>query len=376
MQRTAIVARPTTIRQAQVLFVAAIATRLRRCIETINLDDTLSPLQRDPFKDRDELSKAQVGHFTSPKGFHTRETEVFKTDHVGLVAERVCQLEVPISTLIGKAAVQLRHPEPRCLVVVGSFLFARELRRKVGHPIQRCLERLWSLVAFALVVRQEVFQSEIKSHSAAVTAYFHRFDIGDFDRKTKPEIATTIPLDRHGFNGTLNRTALDEPMRPSTDADPAIAEIFPSRLLEREGSVESALLEGRLTCLLILKETLVRFVETLAHILHRLRAEALPVRVASSEFSDVLHQTVDTQVLSVESVVSARQRHRMIPDRRRRFDLSDQMLVLLGTVEAIFQRLVHTAIYKTLVFKWVSGTIHPTPKGVGFLVFASPQHKS
>lgn len=123
-----------------------------------------------------------------------------------------------------------------------------------------------------------------------------------------------------------------------SDANAISIKQLPSGLRERERRVPGSLLETRPTSRRNLKEALVRLIQSLNYVLPGLRVEAVPTAfVALFTFGQMALERVVAGVFVVDLVVSASERHKVIPYLRSKLNLAGQMLVALGAIQAIFK---------------------------------------
>ncbi len=93
---------PPAIREPQLLVDrSALATPLRRGVVALYLAEHHPTLLADVGQDLHKLAKGQVRDLSTPKPLHALQAKVFDADEVEAVAEIVCGLEEPISTLPG-----------------------------------------------------------------------------------------------------------------------------------------------------------------------------------------------------------------------------------------------------------------------------------
>src|SRR5690349_949771 len=75
-------------------------TNLCGGLKAVNFDYALAPLEGYPFQHVQELPKTQVAHLASPQGFHTREVQILKVQHIVFIAQLMRQLEMMVKPRI------------------------------------------------------------------------------------------------------------------------------------------------------------------------------------------------------------------------------------------------------------------------------------
>jgi hypothetical protein len=100
VNRQPAVTRQCPVSQGEVMLLPATRTGLRRRQEAVNFDDPLTALERHPFEDAHELSKAEIAYLAPPQGFHALQVQVLKAQHVVFVAQAMRQLKVKVTALV------------------------------------------------------------------------------------------------------------------------------------------------------------------------------------------------------------------------------------------------------------------------------------
>ena len=89
-----------------------------------NLDHLLAPHAGDVLQDEHELGETQVAYLPAPQLLHAAQIQVFKSQHVIVVAKPVGEFEVRITPLVGDSVMGKSQLTLRFLPVAGAFLLA------------------------------------------------------------------------------------------------------------------------------------------------------------------------------------------------------------------------------------------------------------
>lgn len=325
------------------LDAAASAARLAAGEEAANLPNFFAFFAGDVLEDLHEGVEAEVADLAPPQAFHAIEVEVFDSHHVILPKQLSGKFEVPVSTLVGNSAVQLRHAQASLAAVIAALLLARERALTLCHLVQRRLEVLRRVVFFFVRGRKKGFQPEVQPDSITCS-WKARLDLVD-DGEADPQIAAAVTLDGHSFDLPLNRAREVEAVRLFAHTQPANAGTFwqlPARLGERERLVLAALFEVRTARLGIVKKALVRLIQPLNHVLPGLRVQPIPPAFLSLfELRQMPLELVVTGVLPVDFVEAPSKGHEVVPDVRPKPNLPMQVLIPLRAEQLVLVRLAN-----------------------------------
>jgi hypothetical protein len=310
---------------------------------TVNLDDGLAAFGRNVPQDTHEVAKGQIAHFTTPQRFHTRDIEVFKTQHIIVVAQLVRQLKVGITALVGNADMRPANELGGFLTVVRAvrlFIFAR---LQQPQSAQRVAMMQPGAIGLSGVVGEESFQPEVQARD------FTRRDLLRNDTllnhtENQPQSVGSIPFNSERFNIAVHGAMFHKFVDMTADLDFVPVQPLPSRLFERERLALAHLLILGRTFGKALEKALVGAIQSFQYILHRLRTEHLPKSIALGthpQMGDMGLQFTECKVLPGQAVVAFLQRQGVIPDRARDVDLLMQIRVAF--VAAVESVLVGTA---------------------------------
>ena|SRR5690606_39096596 len=322
------------------MLLPATRTGLRRRQEAVNFDDPLTALERHPFEDAHELSKAEIAYLAPPQCFHPLQVQILEVQRIVFIAQPMRQLEVEITALVCHVRAVLGIRPPRSFPAFRSIPLARQLTIEALGLADGLREKLWVAVASAFVIGQERAQTKIES------ADFTRagcFDLKFLDHaEDQPQPPNRIALDGEGFNLPADLAVLHKLVLRSINRNGAAFD-FVTGLRERERRIAPRLSELRRTFRQFVEEALVSIVNASAHVLTDLRVQITPEREPPRfpQLEDVLVHVMKRDVLSGEAVVTFLERDEVIPHRRRNKQLMPQLPIFL--VSAVQTVLVHLA---------------------------------
>ncbi len=134
---------PPAIREPQLLVDrSAPATPLRRGVVARYLSEHYATLLADVGQDLHELAKGQIVHLSTPEPLHALQAKVFDADEVETVAEIVCGLEEPISTLPGNTPMGTCQTTTGRSPVARTFPLPAQIPAESGDLLLRFTEEL------------------------------------------------------------------------------------------------------------------------------------------------------------------------------------------------------------------------------------------
>ena len=152
-----------SIAQGEVMPFSTVRTELGGWRKAVDFHDRLAALQRDPFENTEETTKAKIAHLASPQGLHALQVEVFEVEGIVFITEAVRQLEVMIQSFVRDVCAVPGKRSFRSLVAMRSFHLVRQLAVEFARLAQVLREKLGAGVRSSFVVSEEGFQAEIKS---------------------------------------------------------------------------------------------------------------------------------------------------------------------------------------------------------------------
>jgi hypothetical protein len=322
------------------MLLPATRTGLRRRQEAVNFDDPLTALERHPFEDAHELSKAEIAYLAPPQGFHALQVQVLKVQRIVFIAQPMRQLEVKVTALVCHVRAVLGIRPPRSFPAFRSIPLARQLTIEALGLADGLREKLWVAIASAFVVGQERFQTEVESADFTRAGWFDLQFLNDAEHKPQP--SDLIPLDGERLDLPAHLAVLDE-LVPHTVNRDRTAFDFVAGLRERERRIAPRLSELRRTFRQFVEEALVSIVNASAHVLTDLRVQIAPQGepLCFTQLQDVLIHLMQRDIFSGEAVVAFLERDEVIPHRRRNKQLMPQLSIFL--VSAVQTVLVHLA---------------------------------
>ncbi len=349
-----------SLSQFHILAVTATGTLTGSPFPAAKLQNGLTAFDCDVLQDRHELGERQIAHLAPPQGFHPRDIQILKAQHLVVVAQLVRQLKVGVTALVGHPDVRSADEFGRFFAIVRAVRFLVLARLQYAQPAQSSRVMQAGEVGFSAVVGEEGFQSKIEARDFIRRDFVRHDDLLNHTEK-QPQASGGIPFDGEGFNSTTHRTMFHKFVGTSADLDLIAVQQLPARLFKGKRFALMHLLVFGWTLCQLFKETLVARVQSFQHILNRLRTKLLPEGIADSrhpQMSDVGFQFTQRNVFSGEAVAAFLQRQGMIPNRTRNVNLLAQMLVaFVAAVQPVlvgfanFDRIGH-ALTLTRLERW------------------------
>ncbi len=235
-------------------------------------------------QDRNETAKAQVGYLSPPQCLHAGQVQIL--DGNGVVAMRQLPglLEVKILTAVCNCPVQAGKVLPGFSSVIAASLFPAESAVGFGKLLEGLLERLGCQFLRAIADYEKILQADVHArYFGSRGTECLMLGIGDEDEENIPQ---GVPLDGEGFDLSLDLVGFEKTVLLFADNN-QIAGDGVARLLQGEALVLEPLPERRrpdlpsghvfdFPRLCVLEEQQVGFIDSLHHILDRLRAEFFP----------------------------------------------------------------------------------------------------
>lgn len=308
--------------------------QLRRREEAVNLLHLHTILHCKILQLADELAVREVGHLPTPQRGHARELQVLDADGVEASAEVVRQLPLPVVAAVGDHLLHAVLRQPCGASMIAALLLARQ--PAVGGTL--CAEGLLQVSGrlYALTVgeRHVGLQAEVDAYGCTIMCLSDRLSFG-FDTEDDVVFSERRPLHGHGLYLAHSHVWTGEreliAFLGLVDGEHVAVQRV-ATLLEYEGLEVIGFLELGRSRLDVLEETLVRLVEPLQHLLHRLRVMA--AALAEPLHPLLLHPRY-VDVPTVHTVVPLLQGQRMIPHPACLAQHRVEVLGLLGRVEFI-----------------------------------------
>ena len=238
-----------------------------------------------------KLVEGEIGDFTSPKPFHAVKVQCLKNNRIKCLTEFACELPLKVFALVADfpiKACKLSHTPPP---TVRTFNLTAKCFVERPKFLQGVFQRLWVLYLLTRAKRQIcVFHPEVCPN--AFTCCRQRFKICVGRRYTDPISPESITLYRNFGDSSvplavlvksigdfikLPFTGLWMPLAKS-QCDTVIGQRPPSGTRIRHRLKLTSRLNMRSTPKL-LKKTVIRFMNTLEFLLHRLAWQGVPMRV-------------------------------------------------------------------------------------------------
>ena len=112
-----------SLTQFECLQVSTAGTFARCALKASDLNNGFPTLGCNVLEGIEELVERQITHFATPQGFHTLNIEVFKAQHIVVVAQLVRQLKVRVTAFVGYSDVRPTDEFGRFLAVVRTMWF-------------------------------------------------------------------------------------------------------------------------------------------------------------------------------------------------------------------------------------------------------------
>ena len=330
---------PQTIPQGEFLVdpTARVAS-LAAWIPAVDQGDGATVLHSHEPEDLHERGEAEVGYLSAPQCFHAGEIQILKCDVLESPHQVECRLEVEILPYVGDLAVQQGKGALRLRSVVRSFFLSGKVLVCPFYFFQQLFKRLRGVDYTAVTEHQEFFHTEVTTRYFGSRGVASDTMIGVSD-KDKVEIANSVPLDSQGFDLPDQFAGLVEPVRHSVDFY-CIAGDGVTGLFQGEAAKLGCFTKGWRSYfplalrLYVAEKQGVALLDSLHHILNRLRAKVIPKCVAGAflQLRDMLHQVKLVKVLSAPSVVAFMQGNTVVPNRCRNTYRAVQFPVLLAAV--------------------------------------------
>ena len=314
-------------------------------------------------------SEPKIANLPAPHALHGFDVQCFKAQDIKTVCQIIGKFPEKITAFVRDSLMRHCQSTFCFLSTIGVLLFARQSTIQSCDFIQVGLEVLRRHIGFARVVNQESFQAEVKP-ADSTRAGFNLWRFLD-DRKTDPKPIEIVALDCDRLYLSANWAGKRKFILVLTDLDLVDANQFPASLFEREALELGYLPKRGTTCfelglaLFVVEKSLVSFVYTLDHFLHRLTADQFPVfavGMVSAQLSNPLLQVVFRDVSKTRFVRKTLCSNALIPNQTRNVDRLVQFAIMATVVQSVFQRLAdfHFPFWSLMYCLTTSSVTAPT----------------
>ncbi len=338
----------------KVLLPAVVANWCCR-LPTSDCFHTLSPFFRLPSDFLKELTKGEVRDLASPKSFHAVKVQVLKKAEVKLADEFQSKFPVMVFALSLNLAMGSGIVLARTLAIIATPHLTRQLPIGLFYLLGRLLIELWRFVFRAVRTGQKGLIAIVEPCSITRLGFGHNPFIVCYD--TDIPITECVTFGSDAVDSALYLTRIPEPIPPSSKAyfrngDTSLVAFllkygFNLDLIAVEGhrAVISPRLELRRTFGTLLKEVEIPAFNTFQAFLQCPGIRNTPMHILFKAFQprqvptqSVVGRTPIARAVSVNTVVTTRQRYEVVMHLRDNTRIRPQMTVALMVLYLVFVR--------------------------------------
>ena len=302
-------------------------------------------------QDTQEVAVSKIADLAPPQSLHAAKLQVFKVNRIVGLAQMTGKLPMPGFSLMRHAAMNSRHQMKTGTVPMGrGSLLGRKGTARLTQYLEGRAVRQRRLDLFPVVSRQKSPGPKIKT-CGSTRLDSDRLGLRYVTREKHQETPCRHAFDGERLDFPFDRSRLVKAVFDPSNGKQVAPGICPSRLCQRERLVLPTPAELWRTLILLSEKLLIAKVHTTHDILHRLRADPIPVS-KSVPFFEPRHMLLQAEVVDVTAkpaVVAALQQDTVI-------------IYPSGKINALVQS--RLAIRKQCL-KAKESALYPKPQGLG-----------